>query len=185
MFSCKENKVKVKNDSDPNVNDSISKNSVSHKTNDFNIQTYLKKGFQVIDEINADLDGDADDDKIYIASSQDEITNLQILIFKNNSGPFNLWTKNDLSPILGQREYKKTVTKGNYFTIEYYRDIEDKYNLNNYLTFKLNDNKFILHKFSQDTYDAINNKTLPIKVWTEKNFGTLTFDKLLIALLTS
>ncbi|MFC3158334.1 hypothetical protein ACFOEQ_07255 [Chryseobacterium arachidis] len=136
----------------------------------------LKKGFHVIDEINADLDGDSYPDKIYIASSQEEMMELQILIFKNNKGSFSLWAKNDSSPILGEKEYKKTVTKGNYFTLEYTRDLEDKYNIYNYLTFKLRDNNFILHKFSQETYDAKANKKLPIKAWNENNFGIINFN---------
>ena len=79
-------------------------------SNHANIQDNLKKGFQVIDEINADLNGDSYPDKIYIASSRDEIIELQILIFKNNQGSFSLWAKNNSSPILGEKEYKKTVT---------------------------------------------------------------------------
>jgi hypothetical protein len=147
----------------------------SLKQND--VQNYLKSGYQIIDEVNADLDEDSDDDKIYIASSSDEIANAQVLIFKNNSNSFSLWVKNDSSPFLGQKEYKKTVTKGKYFTIEYNRDIEDKYNNYNYLTFKLQDDDFILHQYSKEIYDVNQDKNLPVKIWTNKNFGNLIFEK--------
>ncbi|MBD3907305.1 hypothetical protein NAL32_21500 [Chryseobacterium sp. Ch-15] len=145
---------------------------------DADIKSYLKKNYQIIDEINADIDGDLDDDRIYIASSSDEITNAQVLILKNNNNSFSLWARNDSSPFLGQKEYKKTVTKGKYFTIEYNRDIEDKYNEYNYLTFKFQDNGFLLHQYSKEIYDVNQDKNLPVKIWTNKNFGNVTFEKI-------
>ncbi|MFC6268966.1 hypothetical protein [Frigoriflavimonas asaccharolytica] len=146
-----------------------------HSQND-NISFYVKNGFQIIDEISVDLDGDLDDDKIYITSSETEIVNAQIIILKNNNNSFSLWARNDSTPIMGQKEYKKTVTKGVYFTLEYNRDIEDKYNQDNFLTFKLEDNVFILHKFSQDIYDVKSDIKLPTKKWTNKFFGHIELE---------
>lgn len=146
-----------------------------HSQND-NISSCVKNGFQIIDEISVDLDGDSDNDKIYITSSETEIVNAQIIILKNNNDSFSLWARNDSSPIMGQKEYKKTVTKGVYFTLEYNRDIEDKYNQDNFLTFKLEDNIFILHKFSQDIYDVKSDKTLPTKTWINRYFENILFE---------
>lgn len=56
-----------------NENKQVIVKSTPQVVNRISIQNQLKKGFRVIDEIDADLDGDSDLDKIYIASSQDEI----------------------------------------------------------------------------------------------------------------
>ncbi|KPH14198.1 hypothetical protein [Chryseobacterium sp. ERMR1:04] len=159
-------------------NDLIKIKEINSPSQENFVQKYLKKGYHVIDEVSADLDGDLKNDKIYITSSSDEITNAQILIFKNINNSFSLWAKNDTSPIMGQKEYSKTVTKGAYFTIEYNRDIEDKYNQSNYLTFKFDGNKFLLHKFSQEIYDAKADKNLPVKTWTNKDFGIVNFENI-------
>lgn len=141
------------------------------------IQKFLKKDFKIIDSINGDLDKDSYFDRIYIAASNNEITYLQVLIFRNNNDRFSMWAKNDSIPIFGEMEYKKVSINGNVFTIEYARDIESRYNVFNHLTFLLRNNVFILNNYVQETYDSKLNKTLPIRKMNNKNSRTIKFEE--------
>ncbi|OCA76718.1 hypothetical protein BBH99_12165 [Chryseobacterium contaminans] len=80
--------------------------------------------------------------------------------------------------------FETVAVKNNYFTIEH-QDCSD-YNIlvSTYITFKVNGNEIYLHKYGESYFDKSNHdRSMPMKVWTEKNFGKIKFEDVTTAFL--
>ncbi|MGE8529175.1 hypothetical protein [Chryseobacterium rhizosphaerae] len=104
--------------------------------------------------------------------------NLPIKIYKGNT----LWKSND-HLVFEKRNtcisegFSTVAVKNNYFTIEH-QDCSD-YNVlvSAYITFKVIGNEIYLHKYGESYFDKSNHeRSIPMKVWTEKNFGKIKFE---------
>jgi len=72
--------------------------------------------------------------------------------------------------------FNRIVFKGGYFTIEDYI-CSDYISISTYTTFKVSENKILLHKYGQTYFDkADHDKKIPSKTWTQKDFNEVNFD---------
>lgn len=104
--------------------------------------------------------------------------NLPVKIYKGNA----LWKSND-HLIFDKRNscisegFNTVAVKNNYFTIEHQDCSDYTVLVSTYITFKVIGNEIYLHKYGESYFDKSNHeKSRPMKVWTDKNFGKIKFE---------
>lgn len=178
LFNCNNTKLKeselqkVIKENSAHINKIIRKSDTStSKEVIFNINANFNndKIKYRIEVLKNSSDKDAYDQKHF---------NLPVKIYKGDT----LWKSND-HLVFDKRNtcisegFSKIAVKNNYFTIEH-QDCSD-YNVlvTTYITFKVIGNEIYLHKYGESYFDKSNHeKSLPMKVWSDKNFGKIKFE---------
>jgi len=71
--------------------------------------------------------------------------------------------------------FNRIVFKANYFTIEDYT-CSDNISISTYTTFKVFENKILLHKYGETYFDKVDHdKKIPSKTWTQNDFHVIDF----------
>jgi hypothetical protein len=137
-----------------------------------------------------DLDQDGIKDKIILYTNDEEKGEFERIHFglpmeikkglPNNT--YKTWYKNN--SIIPKNKFNcategfsTIVFKDNYFTIEN-QICSDYIEISSYITFKVVRGNIFLHKYSETYFDkAEHEKQIPSKVWNNKDFGDVKFEK--------
>lgn len=136
-----------------------------------------------------DLDQDGIKDKIILYTNNEEKGEFERIhfglrmeikkglpnnIFKTWYENNNIIPKNNFN--CATEGFSTVVFKGSYFTVEN-QVCSDYIEISSYITFKVNGNKIVLHKYGETYFDKANHdKKIPSKTWTQKDFNVVDFE---------
>ncbi|WP_312077196.1 hypothetical protein [Chryseobacterium sp.] len=137
-----------------------------------------------------DLNGDGINDKIILYKNHkgtDEFItthfSLPMKIFKGRKDGLDLWHQNGNLITNNQNTcvsegFETVIIKGNYFTIQQQTCYDYNIVLNAYISFVVKNDNIYLHKYGETYFDKVNHeRKIPDRIWTTKDFGKITFDK--------